>query len=132
MNKQTHKRQVRRIEALRARWQEPLGLCAWSTEFTYYRTRKAYAKATGHDGRNSAATCHCDWRYMTMAIDINTPLWPGLDDWDAEQALVHELAHGLLDQLAQAPEADKQAHLEYACTSLANAFLWVRKAANHA
>ena len=132
MNKRAYKQMCKRIEALRDRWVEPLGLGDWTVTFTYFRKGKNYRALLNlpkQQGVTSLATCQCNWQYKQAWIGVNTPEWLGLSDYCTEANLVHELCHMLLDSLAKAPDADKQAHLESTCTALANAFIWTRKEA---
>ena len=132
MKRREYKRWCKRIEALRDRWIEPLGLGDWAVTITYFRKGKTYRTLLNlpESGcAESLATCQCNWQYKQAWIGVNTPEWQGLSDFRAEAILVHELCHMLLDSLARAPEDDKQAHLESTCTALANAFVWTRKAA---
>ncbi len=114
----------KRLRALQDKWVRPSGLGWWTIHFYYYKTRKQYEKTTGCDGHGGAAYAHCDWAYREASIYFNLPILRKLTDEAVEHVFVHELMHVLVDELARAPKADRQRHLERVCQTLADAMIW--------
>ncbi len=108
-------------------WIPRLGLSVWSIDVLYQRGSD-YRRE--HDASaNSAMITYVSWKYLDASIYVNVPRVRHMSDDELERAVVHELAHVLVNELAIGGRSDNADHEERVVSSLARAFTWVRKAA---
>ena len=115
-----------RIEALRAKWVEPLGLGAWTLSIVCYRDSGEYQEITGC-GPASAALCDASWQYQDARISFNCPKWLLMSENEQERVMLHELCHLLLAELDMCMKFEDHHHIEHVTTTLAQAFWWVQR-----
>jgi len=78
-----------------------------------------------------AAQVDCEWGYKKVAIKLHGPFAAQATDERMEYHLVHELCHGMVNEMRQFAEStwdDAMRHEERVVDHLADAFLRVRKA----
>ncbi len=114
-----------RIEELRARWVEPLGLGNWTIAIECFRDSGEYQEAAV-SGPESVASCDASWEYLDARICFNCSLFMELSESYQERAVIHELCHCLLAEVQMCMEYENKHHIEHTATSLAQAFQWVR------
>lgn len=126
MKKKAAKKQQKRVQHFLDLWTEPLGLGAWHTSVTFYRTADAYREATGASA-GGVMMCDCAWQYEDAHVSVNLERAAGMDDARLEYCVVHELCHALVNELREDDPDIK--HEERVVTQLAKAFRWARNAA---
>lgn len=115
--------QVARVENLVARWKPRLKLDHWKIAIHPAKeppinTKKGFAEVLAISG---------DWRYMKAMIFVRTANTPKFEEAQLEQSVVHELAHLLLNELADSTRADYEDHEERVCSLLTSVFLGLAK-----
>lgn len=104
-------------------WVWMLGFRTWHhTEIEYWREPLGPLRGREDEDGVAIATCEADWRYLTLCMKIDLTLCLGKTDHEVETTIVHELCHGLVNEMR---DWDIN-HEERCVTELAQAFLWVR------
>ncbi len=117
------KAQKARLQALRKRWHNCLGLRWWTVTHDY---RREALVVNGVMSAETAASCKADWRYLQATVSWNLALVVDQSDEGLESIFVHEMMHILLDEMRYFNEDNGMKHEERVATTLAQAFLWTR------
>ena len=128
MRSEAYRRDRERIEAFVQAWQEPLGLAGWRIDRHYYPSTEAFRKGTGIEDDDAFMSAHPDWEYLQGTIHVDCSVTATMGDWQVEGAVVHELVHHFLEELAPLVKMtpDVCRHFEHVTSSLSLAFMWVR------
>ena len=124
MNDAEFKAQKKRLQALRNRWHNCLGLRWWTVTHNYERDTLV---VNGEMSATTAASCTADWRYLQATVSWNLALVADQTDAGLERIFVHEMMHILLDEMRHFHEEGGMNHEERVATTLAQAFLWTRE-----
>ncbi len=125
--------QKRRVLRIIKWWRDELGLRWWHINWEFYDNADPQLFAM-EDGGRAFANAKVDWPYLDATIDLNMPRAEDYTDDELENALVHEMCHILVREMRDDREHAQSAHPlivheERVCTTLASAFIWVRKRA---
>jgi hypothetical protein len=115
-----------RIQALRDKWVEPLGLGNWRITLHCYRDSGEYQEVLAASGPYVGGTCEAQWQYQRAEIHFNLFRLAPLSEREMEECVVHELCHLLLAEVQMCMDEEHDHHVEHATTALAQAFIWVR------
>ena len=117
------KRQKKRIVTLIDKWHTLLGLKWWKLSYFYGESSVSMPKDVNED---TMAACKVRWEYMEAVITWNMQKVQDQNDKELENAFLHECMHILVNEM----RADRKdiKHEERVCSTLANAFIWVREA----
>jgi hypothetical protein len=114
--------QKERVRALSDKWLGPLGLKRWrEIEIGYSDTLK-------EGSPDCAADASVQWEYLQASLTFYLPKCSTLNDADLEYCFVHECMHVLVKEMRWQDDnkPDNIRHEERVCTTIAQAFLWVR------
>jgi hypothetical protein len=129
------RRQKQRVRREVDRWRAPLGLNAWRIETVYYDSKlpklRGGKSRRSEDDDNAVVLMRTSvwWEYQVIHIAVNLLAISRLDARGLEATVVHELAHGLVNEMRHYSCADGVYHEERVVTMLANALIWTRDAA---
>lgn len=132
MTDKEYKKQSKRVERLFHKWVGPLGLKWWEISLHCVRERKtgdtsSYAPPDIDGFFTCIFDVHCDYFYKTADINAYIPIVEGIEDEaNLERYFLHELMHILVRPMKHKQKAGEE---EQVATMLADAFLWVAKAA---
>jgi len=121
MKKKEIRRQKHRLKCLLQKWVEPLGMGAWRRALYFYYEDDV-ERFKGELGEVLFRTT-ASWPYEWIDIEVNVPLMVDIPDGELEEYFIHELMHGLLNEMRE----NDIKHEDRVCTNLARAFRWVRK-----
>jgi hypothetical protein len=127
--------QKSRIQKLKKKWHNSLGLLWWKVDYVYYRDEKIDGEHC-EAGWSVTANCSVKWEYRDAKIRFDMQSVSGLTDEELEKVYVHECCHIIVNQMREwAPEhipEDRQKigmkSEEAVVTALENAFRWVYSA----
>ena len=128
MNDAEYESQKARVLLILGRWVGPLGLGWWRNEVEWFRDRAI------PEHEQAAMTCTPDYRYGRFVIQVDLVRVADLNDTELEFAVVHELAHVFLSEMLLVMDTHDptpcqawEVAWEHTTTTIANAFLWLRK-----
>lgn len=110
-------RQKSRIERFWIHWRPILGLDEWKTRLDYYEGE--FIDQVGEASGMALASTHVRWEYRDANIAWNLELVAKQSDESLEEAVIHEGAHILLNEMRERSVK----HEEHAATSIALAFM---------
>lgn len=115
------------IEAYCDKWKTRLNLENWYIEYFWHRNGLPGDKE-GELNLGTMARTECNWQYMFSQIHFNMPRLIHAEADRVENAVVHELMHCHIDELAWLIDDEKNptasGHIERVTTILANLFIW--------
>lgn len=115
MTDKEYRAKTRLIAKLLARWIERLGLREYDIKVQYLREL--------HDNdKDIRAECECAWEYRQIGITFYVPSMEGYNDETIEDIIVHELCHGIVNEMRPAvPNDSVMKHEERVVTHVAKA-----------
>ena len=100
------------------KWLITMGFRRWTVTHTLYRELK--------EGEpDCTASCDAQWEYQNMWLKFYGPKCGSLAEKELEEVVVHELMHGLVNQMREWA-SDKMHHEEHVVTQLTQAIMWAR------
>ena len=127
MEQEAFEQEKQRVEALFQRWIVPLYLGSWQFDRRYYQVGALFREET-ECGPNTAMKADVSWEYMFGRVSVNCEMTAHLSGKRLEEAVVHEMVHFHLAELATLLDDsdDVQKHVERVTTVLARCFVSVR------
>lgn len=120
LTEKQHLQQIKRLEKIVKPWSSRLGLFDWEADVIV--TQHELGVSALDENANVLASCSASWPYKAARLEFSGPGILRIDDDDLERAVVHELMHCKVNEMAKGEGVDP--HEERVVTDLTNATIW--------
>ncbi len=115
MTDKQYKAKTRLISRLLNQWIKRLGLIEWDVKVQFLRELH-------ENDQEIRAECDCAWEYRQIGITFYVPSMEGYDEETITDVVVHELVHGIVNEMRPAlPNEAVMKHEERVVTHVAKA-----------
>ncbi len=123
MNDADFESEKQRVSEVFSRWAKILALESWELTIEYCRSELPKPPGMA-DSTTPAMSVNASWAYLQAYITVALPIIKEhYSNEELEEAIVHELTHALVDELAECNAKDKLQHEERVVTLLARSLV---------